>query len=192
MNEDVTPAQRQAGRPLLRGPRRHRPDHLQPAAGAQRAHLRACTSAWPRSAGAINDDPSIKVLILTGAGDKAFAAGTDITQFRAFKTPRGRDRLRGPHRPRARRRSSSCRVPTIAAITGACTGGGAGIAACCDLRIGTADREIRLPDRAHARQLPVDVEHQPAHRADRPGAGQGHHLHGAPGRGARRRWRSAC
>jgi enoyl-CoA hydratase len=30
-------------------------------------------------------DPSLKVLVLTGAGDKAFAAGTDINQFRAFK-----------------------------------------------------------------------------------------------------------
>src|SRR3712207_5148582 len=35
----------------------------------------------------VNDDPSVKVMILTGAGDKAFASGTDISQFRAFKTP---------------------------------------------------------------------------------------------------------
>src|SRR5512139_2925798 len=34
----------------------------------------------------INADRSIKALILTGAGDKAFASGTDISQFRAFKT----------------------------------------------------------------------------------------------------------
>src|SRR5882762_8078839 len=33
------------------------------------------------------DDRSLKVLILTGAGDRAFAAGTDINQFRAFKSP---------------------------------------------------------------------------------------------------------
>ena len=38
-----------------------------------------------------------------------------------------------------------CRVPTIAAITGACTGGGAGIAACCDLRIGTKTTRIGFP-----------------------------------------------
>ena len=36
---------------------------------------------------AANSDDSLKVLILTGAGDKAFASGTDINQFRAFKTP---------------------------------------------------------------------------------------------------------
>src|ERR1700737_4844494 len=34
----------------------------------------------------VNADRSIKVMILTGAGDKAFASGTDISQFRAFKT----------------------------------------------------------------------------------------------------------
>src|SRR6266542_1867216 len=36
---------------------------------------------------AANEDRSLKVLILTGQGDKAFAAGTDINQFRAFKAP---------------------------------------------------------------------------------------------------------
>ncbi len=89
-------------------------------------------------------DRSLKVLILQGAGDKAFAAGTDINQFRAFKTPQdaidyeGRiDRVLGT--------LERCRVPTIAAITGACTGGGAGIAACCDLRIGTKTTKIGFP-----------------------------------------------
>ena len=38
-----------------------------------------------------------------------------------------------------------CRVPTIAAINGACAGGGAGIAACCDLRIGTRTAKFGFP-----------------------------------------------
>ncbi len=66
-----------------------------------------------------------------------------------------------------------CRVPVIAAIAGACTGGGAGIAACCDIRIGTEATRDRLSDRAHARQRPVDVQHLAAGLADRPGADQG-------------------
>ena len=93
---------------------------------------------------AANDDRSIKVMILTGAGDKAFASGTDISQFRAFKTAQDAldyearlDRVLGV--------LESCRVPTIAAIAGACTGGGAGIATCCDLRIGTASTRIGFP-----------------------------------------------
>ena len=64
-----------------------------------------------------NKDRGIKVLVFTGAGDKAFAAGTDINQFRAFKTPEDaieyearNDRVLGV--------LESCRVPTIAAIAG--------------------------------------------------------------------------
>src|ERR1700729_2271463 len=89
-------------------------------------------------------DRSIKVLVLQGAGDKAFAAGTDINQFRAFTTPQhaldyeGRiDRVLGT--------LETCRVPTTAAINGACTGGGAGIAACCDVRIATRSMKFGFP-----------------------------------------------
>ena len=91
-----------------------------------------------------NGDRSIKVLVFQGAGDKAFASGTDINQFRAFTTPQHAldyesriDRVLGE--------LERCRVPTIAAINGACTGGGAGIAACCDLRIGTKAARIGFP-----------------------------------------------
>jgi enoyl-CoA hydratase len=93
---------------------------------------------------AAGDDRSIKVMILTGAGDKAFASGTDISQFRAFKT--AQDALDYEARiDRVLGTLEACRVPTIAAIAGACTGGGAGIAACCDLRIGTASTRIGFP-----------------------------------------------
>src|ERR1700752_1586024 len=91
-----------------------------------------------------NADRAIKVLVLQGAGDKAFASGTDINQFRAFTTPQHAldyeeriDRVLG--------QLEKCRVPTIAAINGACTGGGGGIAACCDLRIGTASTRFGFP-----------------------------------------------
>jgi enoyl-CoA hydratase/carnithine racemase len=91
-----------------------------------------------------NDDRAIKVLVLQGAGDKAFASGTDINQFRAFTTPQHaldyESRI-----DRVLTELEQCRVPTIAAITGACTGGGAGIAACCDLRIGTRTTKIGFP-----------------------------------------------
>jgi len=89
-------------------------------------------------------DASLKVLILTGAGDKAFASGTDINQFRAFKTPQDAidyeariDRVLGT--------LEQCAVPTIAAINGVCAGGGAGIAACCDIRIGTTNAKFGFP-----------------------------------------------
>jgi enoyl-CoA hydratase/carnithine racemase len=91
-----------------------------------------------------NRDRTIKVLVLQGAGDKAFASGTDINQFRAFTTPQ--HALEYESRiDRVLTQLEQCRVPTIAAITGACTGGGAGIAACCDLRIGTKTTRIGFP-----------------------------------------------
>jgi enoyl-CoA hydratase len=93
---------------------------------------------------AVDADASIKVLIVAGAGGKAFSAGTDISAFRDFKTADDAlgyeafmDRVLGA--------LENCRVPTIAAISGACTGGGAAVAACCDLRIGTADAKLGFP-----------------------------------------------
>jgi enoyl-CoA hydratase len=85
-----------------------------------------------------------KALVLTGAGDKAFAAGTDIAQFRAFATAEDAiayearlDRVLGA--------LERCAIPTIAAVAGACTGGGAGIAAACDLRIAAANARFGFP-----------------------------------------------
>src|ERR1700741_794688 len=92
----------------------------------------------------INQDRSIKALIIPGAGDKAFASGTDISQFRAFKT--AQDALDYEARiDRVLGTLESCRVPVIAAIAGACTRGGAGIAACCDIRIGTESTRMGFP-----------------------------------------------
>jgi enoyl-CoA hydratase/carnithine racemase len=94
--------------------------------------------------GIANEDRSIRAMLLTGAGDKAFAAGTDISQFRAFDKPQDAldyeariDRVLGA--------LERCRVPTIAAIQGACTGGGAGIAVCCDLRIAAPNARFGFP-----------------------------------------------
>ncbi len=91
-----------------------------------------------------NRDRSIRAMLLTGAGDKAFAAGTDISQFRAFD--KEQDALDYEARiDRVLGALERCRVPTVAAINGACTGGGAGIAACCDLRIGTRSVRYGFP-----------------------------------------------
>jgi enoyl-CoA hydratase len=89
-------------------------------------------------------DRSIKVLVFQGAGDKAFASGTDINQFRAFTTPEHAIEYES-RIDRVLTKLEQCRVPTIAAINGACTGGGAGIAACCDLRIGTKTVKMGFP-----------------------------------------------
>jgi enoyl-CoA hydratase/carnithine racemase len=89
-------------------------------------------------------DRSLKAILITGAGAKAFAAGTDISQFRAFD--KEQDALDYEARiDRVMNAIERCRVPTIAAIHGACTGGGASIAACCDLRIASRDMKYGFP-----------------------------------------------
>jgi enoyl-CoA hydratase len=90
------------------------------------------------------DDASVRVLVLTGAGDKAFAAGTDISEFKRFST--ATDALNYEARIDRVLSALECsRIPTIAAIAGACTGGAATIAACCDLRIGAANARFGIP-----------------------------------------------
>lgn len=89
-------------------------------------------------------DRSIHALIITGAGEKAFAAGTDISLFLDFSTPE-----QGLEYEASAERNfikyDACPVPIIAAISGACTGGGAAIAACCDLRIATKSMKFGFP-----------------------------------------------
>ncbi len=91
-----------------------------------------------------DNDSSVKVLLLTGAGEKAFAAGTDISQFQDFST--AEHALEYESRiERVLTALENCRVPSIAAIAGVCTGGGFSIAGCCDLRIGAANARFGVP-----------------------------------------------
>jgi enoyl-CoA hydratase/carnithine racemase len=90
------------------------------------------------------DSNVIHALIITGAGDKAFAAGTDISQFRDFST--AEDAIEYEKKmDQVLNTLEMVAVPTIAAIRGACTGGGAAIAACCDLRIAAPDIKFGFP-----------------------------------------------
>jgi len=91
-----------------------------------------------------NQDDSLRCLVLTGAGDKAFVAGTDISQFKSFKTEA--DAIEYEERmEREIGALGRVRVPTIAAIRGACTGGGFAIAGSCDLRIGAPSARLGIP-----------------------------------------------
>ncbi|HZV48864.1 MAG TPA: enoyl-CoA hydratase/isomerase family protein [Candidatus Dormibacteraeota bacterium] len=92
----------------------------------------------------VGRDRSVRAMVLTGAGGRAFVAGTDIAQFRSFTTAQHAldYEARGNH---VMRTLETVRVPTIAAIAGACTGGGAGMAACCDLRIASPSARYGFP-----------------------------------------------
>src|SRR6478672_2796624 len=92
----------------------------------------------------VDADDSIRVLVLKGAGGKAFVAGTDIGQFTEFKS--GDDGLRYElEGDRRTFRVARVRKPVIAQIEGFAVGGGLGIAAGADLRVATPESRFGAP-----------------------------------------------
>jgi enoyl-CoA hydratase/carnithine racemase len=94
--------------------------------------------------GWVDERDDVRVLLLKGAGDRAFVAGTDISQFRTFDTREDalayEERLNG-----VLERLERVRKPTVALIRGYAVGGGAGISLACDLRLCTPDAQFGLP-----------------------------------------------
>lgn len=92
----------------------------------------------------LEDDPDFRVLVLTGAGDRAFVAGTDINQFRAFTDPEHALDYEGRVGGYVGRLARFKR-PTIAMIRGYAVGGGASIALACDMRICAPNAKFGIP-----------------------------------------------
>ncbi|MFF8895657.1 enoyl-CoA hydratase [Brevibacterium casei] len=92
---------------------------------------------------AADADPEVRVMVLRGAGGKAFVAGTDIAQFTEFDGPAGVAYERRISEILTRLRAVD--VPVIAAIDGYCVGGGLGIAACADLRLASPGSRFGVP-----------------------------------------------
>jgi enoyl-CoA hydratase len=92
----------------------------------------------------VPDDGSVSSIVVTGADEKSFAAGTDIGLFKDFTTAEQaleyEARMEGIFTA-----IETCTVPTIAAISGACTGGGLAIAVACDLRICAGNARFGVP-----------------------------------------------
>ncbi|MDX2309533.1 MAG: enoyl-CoA hydratase [Hyphomicrobium sp.] len=86
----------------------------------------------------------VRVLVVRGAGEKAFSAGADISEFGTARTgdaARTYDALNEA----AFNAIIGLEKPSIAMIHGFCLGGGLGIAACCDLRIADSSAEFAIP-----------------------------------------------
>lgn len=89
-------------------------------------------------------DPDVRVVVLTGAGPKAFVAGADISEMRALSASEGRDfSLRGT---RMMRRVERLSKPVIAMINGFALGGGLELAMCCHLRIASDKAKMGQPE----------------------------------------------
>lgn len=92
----------------------------------------------------LDRDASVRVVILRGAGDRAFASGTDIRQFLAFKTRE--DALGYEARlSRVLSRIAAMTKPTIAMVQGDAVGGGLFMALACDLRLAAPHARFGAP-----------------------------------------------
>lgn len=91
------------------------------------------------------EDPSVRILILSGAGGKAFVSGADISKF---ETERADEKAVDHYNTTTKRVYSAVEAfpkPTIAQIDGFCVGGGVALALCCDLRICGEGSQFAIP-----------------------------------------------
>jgi enoyl-CoA hydratase/carnithine racemase len=91
------------------------------------------------------DNGSLRAVILTGAGSKAFVSGADIGQFGAQRADASAQRDYDAQTSAGRARLAEFALPVIARIRGYCLGGGLGIALQADLRIAAEDAEFGIP-----------------------------------------------
>src|SRR5690606_31702708 len=89
--------------------------------------------------------PEVRVVILTGTGNQAFVSGADISEFAEVRnTPENVERYEAAVRDAEAALRNSI-VPTIAAINGRCYGGGLGLASNCDVRYAARSARFRMP-----------------------------------------------
>lgn len=115
----------------------NRPDKLN---ALNAATLDALLAAFDDAA----QDPAVRVVVLTGAGAKAFVAGADIAEMNALTPVQGRDfSLRGT---RMMRRVERMPKPVIAMVNGFALGGGLELAMCCHLRVAADTAKVGQPE----------------------------------------------
>jgi len=90
-------------------------------------------------------DPSVRVVVLTGAGSKAFVSGADISKFGEERASEAAVKTYNDAVERGYAAVHEFPKPTIAMIRGYCIGGGMGLASCCDLRICSEDSRFAVP-----------------------------------------------
>jgi enoyl-CoA hydratase len=101
--------------------------------------------AMPEILRQFESDPAVRVIVLKGAGDKAFVSGADISQFEQARASAEANEHYDRISEFAGKALAECGKPTIAMIRGYCIGGGLAIAIGCDIRIATDDSRFGIP-----------------------------------------------
>jgi enoyl-CoA hydratase len=110
--------------------------------------LNLVTAEMTERLGAVLDrvaaDPDVRAVVVTGAGERAFCAGSDVKEFEglAGRVAAGKLLLE----KLVYRKLAGLRAPTIAAIEGDALGGGLELALCCDLRVASARARLGMPE----------------------------------------------
>ncbi len=101
--------------------------------------------AIPRAIDRFEADAGIRAIVLAGAGDQAFVAGADISQFDQARADSAGVQRYEEIAEGAQLRLQQCDRPLLAMIRGYCLGGGLNIALACDLRIAADDAKLGIP-----------------------------------------------
>ncbi len=92
-----------------------------------------------------SDDPEIRCIVMRGSGEKAFASGADISQFKERRSNADAAEEYARISMAGRQKMLQCEKPFIAEIRGFCMGGGLGIALAADIRIASEDSQFGVP-----------------------------------------------
>ncbi len=101
--------------------------------------------ALPEALDELEADPAVRVIVLRGAGEKAFVSGADISEFATARASEEAVAAYDELAEGATHRLKGVDRPTIAMIRGYCMGGGLGLAIACDMRIAATDATFAIP-----------------------------------------------
>lgn len=94
---------------------------------------------------AAETDPGVKVIIITGSGQKAFVAGADISEFASFSIEQGKN-LSAEGHSKLFDLIENLSTPVIAAVNGFALGGGLELAMACHIRVASDNAKVGLPE----------------------------------------------
>ena len=96
----------------------------------------------------LDADDAVRAIVLRGAGERAFVAGADISEFPSLREAAAEAHESGSARgiQKLGARMDKARTPFVAAIHGFCLGGGLELAMCCDIRVASEDAQLGQPE----------------------------------------------